>query len=120
MNRVPFILSAIALAVLAGCASEPKVTTAPAPVVVVLQSPALPGRLSLPPRAVALRAGIRPHRVDAGRYEPYCRSHGVEPEQAYRHAHGRRLGAALRHAGRGMAVGDRIEITANGTLRHPA
>jgi uncharacterized protein YkwD len=32
MNRVPFILSAIALAVLAGCASEPKVTTAPAPV----------------------------------------------------------------------------------------
>ena len=44
MNRLPFILSAIALAVLAGCATESGITSAPAPVVAPAPRPQRPQR----------------------------------------------------------------------------
>ena len=56
MTRIPFILSTIAVAVLAGCGSDPKVAPAPAPVVVVMQPPAAqpstPGPIVVAPAAV--------------------------------------------------------------------
>ena len=121
MNRVPFILSAIALAVLAGCASEPKVTTAPPPVVVVLQQPGPAGSVVVAPAAVALRAGF-------GRIESMLvvTSPADGPTTASNPS--RRIAMRMDDGSvqyfdtqaAGMAVGDRIEITANGTLRHPA
>src|ERR1041384_793226 len=76
MNRLPFVLSAIAVAVLSGCASESRITPAPAPVVVVtpppapyVLAPAAPagmvvvpqasvGTIVVAPAPVALRAGF--------------------------------------------------------------
>ena len=72
MNRLPFILSAITLAVLAGCATESGITSAPAPVVVAPAQPAYvvapagtvvvpqasAGTMVVAPAAVALRAGF--------------------------------------------------------------
>ena len=120
MNKVPFILSAIALAVLAGCASEPKVTTAPAPVVVVLQQPGPAGSVVVAPAAVALRAGF-------GRIESMLvvTSPAADPTASNpsRRIAMRMDDGSVQHFDTqiaGMAVGDRIEITANGTLRHPA
>src|SRR5687768_18512304 len=84
MNRLPFILSTIALAILAGCATEQRITPAPAPApvaaapapaaaptpayvvapagtVIVQASPA--GTVGVAPAAVALRAGFG--RIDS-------------------------------------------------------
>ena len=120
MNRVPFILSAIALAVLAGCASEPNVTTAPPPVVVVLQQPGPAGSVVVAPAAVALRVGF-------GRIESILvvtsPADGPTASNPSRRIAMRMDDGSVQHFDTqvaGMAVGDRIEITANGTLRHPA
>ena len=125
MNRVPFILSTIALAVLAGCGSDPKIAPAPAPVVVVLQqpSPAQPSTapsVVVAPAAVALRAGFG--RIESILAVPSAAT-GATASNPTRRITMRMDDASVQYfdtQAPGMAVGDRVEITANGTMRHPA
>ena len=120
MNRLPFIFSAIALAVLAGCASEPTVTPAPAPVVVVLQQPSTAGSVVVAPAAAALRAGFG--RIESILAVPSPAA-GPTASNPSRRIGMRMDDGSVQHfdtQATGMAVGDRIEITANGTMRHPA
>jgi len=145
MNRVPFILSAIAVAVLAGCATESGITSAPAPVVVapaptpVAAAPAAPtysvgagGTTVVVPNAspaptVVAPVAAAPLRAGFGRIESIL----ILPNAA---AGGTAAGPSKRIAMRmedgsvqyfdtnaaDVTVGERIEITANGTMRHPA
>ena len=132
MNRVPFILSAVAIAVLAGCATESGVTAAPAPVVVAPAQPvyvvgsagttAAPqagaGTMVLAPPVVALRAGFG--RIDSIMAMPATAgSPASKPNSrvVMRMDDGSTQYFDTQAAG--MAVGDRIEITTNGTMRHP-
>ena len=133
MNRLPFILSAITLAVLAGCATESGITSAPAPAVV---APAQPGYVVAPagtvvapqasagtmvvtPLAVALRAGFG--RIESIQAVPSAAAGGTSKPSTrvvMRMDDGSTQYFDTQAAG--MAVGDRVEITANGTMRHPA
>lgn len=137
MNRLPFILSAIALAVLAGCSSQPQrtapaaatapVTAAPAPVaaptpayvvapagtVIVQANPA--GTVGAAPAPVALRAGF-------GRIESIHAVPGAAVGATSRRMAMRMDDSTVQYfdtAAAGVAVGDRIEILANGTMRYP-
>jgi hypothetical protein len=138
MNRLPFILSAITLAVLAGCATESGITSAPAPVVKapVVAAPAQPayvvapagtvvvpqaaaGTMVLAPTAVALRAGFG--RVESITAVPVAA--GGETAKPSSRVVMRMEDGSTQYfdtQATGMAIGDRIEITANGTMRHPA
>ena len=90
MSRLAFTLS-LAAAVLAGCATEHKVAPAPAPVVV---APATPGAVVVAPAAAQpLRAGLR---MDDGTIQYVDTAAG------------------------GLAIGDRVAITSDGNMRHPA
>jgi hypothetical protein len=133
MNRLPFILSAIALAVLAGCATESGITSAPAPVVVAPAQPAYvvapagtvvvpqasAGTMVVAPAAVALRAGFG--RIESIIAVPSAAAGGTSKPSTrvvMRMDDGSTQYFDTQAAG--MAVGDRVEITANGTMRHPA
>ncbi len=136
MNRYPFILSAIAVAVLAGCATEHRVQTAPAPVVVapVQQAPyvlAPAGTVVVPqsgpvgtvvvaPQAVALRAGFG--RIESILAIPTPASAGATSKPNKRIVMKMEDGSTqyFDTQAADVAVGDRIEITNNGTMRHPA
>ena len=144
MNRVPFILSAISLAVLAGCATESGITSAPAPVVVapaaapVAAAPATPtysvgaaGTTVVVPNAAAPTVvaplAAAPLRVGFGRIEsililPNAAAGGTAPNSSKRIAM-RMDDGTMQYFDTNaadLAVGDRIEITPNGTMRHPA
>jgi len=148
MNRLPFILSTIALAVLAGCATESGITSAPAPVVVapaaapapVAAAPAAPtysvgaaGTTVVVPNAtpapavVVAPAAAAPLRVGFGRIEsimilPNAAAGATAPSLGKRIAM-RMDDGTMQYFDTNAAdltVGDRIEITANGTMRHPA
>jgi hypothetical protein len=135
MNRLPFVLSSIAVAVLAGCATESGITTAAPPVVVApVQQPyvltpsgavvAAPqagpgGMYVIAPSATPLRAGM-------GRIESIqavaAAAGGGKPSNSTRVV-AKMDDGSLQYfdtAAAGLAVGDRIEITNNGTMRHPA
>ena len=133
MNRLPFILSAIALAVLAGCATESGITSAPAPVVAAPAQPAYvvapagtvvvpqaaAGTMVVAPTAVALRAGFG--RVESITAVPVAA--GGETAKPSSRVVMRMEDGSTQYfdtQATGMAIGDRIEITANGTMRHPA
>jgi hypothetical protein len=119
MNRVPFIVSAIAVGVLAaGCASEPTVTAAPAPVVVMVPQPSPAATVVLAPPAVALRAGYG--RIESILAVPSAAAGATSNPN--RRITMRMDDGSVQHfdtQAAGVSVGDRIEITANGTLRHP-
>jgi len=120
MTRLPFVLSTIALAVLAGCASEPKIAAAPAPVIVVLQQPSPAGTAVVAPAAVALRAGFG--RVESILAVPSPAA-GATASNPTRRITMRMDDASVQYFDTQAAdvkVGDRLEITANGTMRHPA
>ena len=123
MNRLPFALSSIAIAVLAGCATESGITTAAPPMVVApvaTQQPqaATQGMVVIAPSATPLRVGM-------GRIESI---QAVPASADGRPANSSRVVARMDDGSMqyfntqaaGMAVGDRIEITKNGTMRHPA
>ena len=133
MNRLPFILSAIALAVLAGCATESGVTSAPAPVVVAPAQPAYvvapagtvvvpqasAGTMVVAPAAVALRAGFG--RIESILAVPSAAAGGTsKPNSRVMMKMDDGSTQYFDTQAAGMAVGDRIEITTNGTMRHPA
>ena len=133
MNRLPFILSAITLAVLAGCATESGITSAPAPVVVAPAQPAYvvapagtvvvpqasAGTMVVAPAAVALRAGFG--RIESILAVPSAAAGGTsKPNSRVMMKMDDGSTQYFDTQAAGMAVGDRIEITTNGTMRHPA
>ena len=132
MNRLPFILSAITLAVLAGCATESGITSAPAPVVVAPAQPAYvvapagtvvvpqasAGTMVVAPAAVALRAGFG--RIESILAVPSAAAGGTsKPNSRVMMKMDDGSTQYFDTQAAGMAVGDRIEITTNGTMRHP-
>ena len=149
MNRLPFILPAIAVAVLAGCATstESGISSAPAPVVTppaAAAAPAAPaaagaaaptysvgaaGTTVVVPNASAavVAPAMAPLRVGFGRIDsmmvlPNAAAGGTTPNTSRRIAM-RMDDGTLQHfdtKAENLKVGDRIEITTNGTLRHPA
>lgn len=134
MKRIPFVLSLMALAVLAGCATESGITTAAPPVVAapvqqpyvltpsgaVVQAPqANPGAVYVvAPSATPLRPGMG--RIESIQAVPAAA--GGKPSNSTRVVAKMDDGSTqyFDTAAAGMAVGDRIEITKNGTMRHPA
>lgn len=132
MNRIPFVVSAIAVAVLAGCATgtESGITAAPGPAVVVAPAApapmvvvpqASPATMVIAPAAVALRVGFG--RVESIQVVPgTAAAGGTAPTPSKRITMRMDDGTAQYFDTNNAAVvvGDRIEITANGTMRHPA
>ena len=133
MNRLPFTLSLIAVAVLAGCATESGITSAPAPVVIAPAAPASyvvapAGTVVVPqaaptvvvaPAAVALRAGLG--RVESILAVPSAAAGGTsKPSKRIVMRMDDGSTQYFDTQAEGVSVGDRIEITKNGTMRHPA
>lgn len=135
MNRLPFVLSAIAVAVLAGCATESRITPAPAPVVVVTPAPvpyvvapagmvvvpqaSAAGAVVVAPAALALRAGFG--RIESILAIPSAAAGSTASSN--RRIVMRMDDGSVQYfdtAAAGLAIGDRIEITSDGTMRHPA
>lgn len=128
MNRLPFIVSSIAVAILAGCATESRITSAPAPVVV---APAASGTVGTPQVSTAgmvvVAPAAAPLRVGVGRIEsilavPTVAAGGTAPHSTQRIVM-RMDDTSVQYfdtQAAGLAVGDRIEITKDGTMRHPA
>src|SRR5688572_23027621 len=139
MIRAPFILSAMAVAVLAGCASttESGITSAPAPApapaaaapaaptysvgatgttVVVPQASASTSVVA--PAAVGLRAGSG--RVESILVTPSAAAGGSGPSSSKRVTMRMDDGTAQYFdTGAVIKLGDRIEITPSGTMKHP-
>jgi hypothetical protein len=146
MIRAPFILSAIAVAVLAGCASstESGITSAPAPVAAPAPAAAAPAAPAAPtysvgaagttvvvpnaaaaapvasPKALPLRVGFG--RIDSILVMPNAAAGGSGTSPSKRVAM-RMDDGTTQHFDTNaddLKIGDRIEITPNGTMRHPA
>jgi len=141
MSKLAFTLS-VAAAVLAGCATEHKVAPAPAPVVVqpapsagavvvppqnppaaaVVVPPAAPGAIVVAP------AAPQPLRAGTGRIEslldiPASAAAGSSVPNANKRVGIRMDDGSLQYvdtAASGLAVGDRVAITSDGNMRHPA
>lgn len=134
MNRIPFVVSAIAVAVLAGCATEDRVTSAPAPVVVapaaapyvlapagaVMVPQSTAGTVVVAPAAVALRAGFG--RIESILAVPTAAAGGTASSSTRRIVMRMDDGSVqyFDTEATDVAVGDRVEITKDGTMRHPA
>ena len=131
MNRLPFTLSAMAVAILAGCATESRITTAAPPVVV---APATAPYVVAPAGSVVqqqndgtviMTSPATPLRSGMGRIEsiqPVSAAAGGTPANSSRVVT-RMDDGSMQYfdtQAKGLAVGDRIEITKNGTMRHPA
>jgi hypothetical protein len=134
MNRIPFILSSITVAVLAGCATEHRVTSAPAPVVVSAPAPApyviapagtvvvpqaAPGTVVVAPLPVALRPGIG--RIESILAVPNAAAGGTSATT--RRVVMRMDDGSVQYfdsVAPDLAVGQRIEITKDGMMKNPA
>jgi hypothetical protein len=135
MNRLPFILSSIAVAILAGCATESRVTSAPAPVVVapaaapyvlapagmvVVPQASTAGMVVVAPAAAPLRVGLG--RIESILAAPNAAAGGTASNSTKRIVMRMDDGSVqyFDTQAAGLATGDRIEITKDGTMRHPA
>jgi hypothetical protein len=134
MNRLPFILSSIAVAILAGCATESRITSAPAPVVVapaaapvlapagmvVVPQASAAGMVVVAPAAAPLRAGLG--RIESILAIPTASAGGTASNSTKRIVMRMDDGSVqyFDTQAAALAVGDRIEITKDGTMRHPA
>jgi len=136
MNRLPFVLSSITLALVAGCATESRITPAPAPVVVVTPAPtpyvvapagmvvvpqaSAAGAVVVAPAALALHAGFG--RIESILDVPSAAAGGTASSSNKRIVMRMDDGSVqfFDTAAADLAVGDRIEITRDGTMRHPA
>jgi hypothetical protein len=135
MNRLPFILSSIAAAILAGCATDSAITSAPAPVVVapaaapyvlapagtvVVPQASPAGMVVVAPAAAPLRVGLG--RIESILAVPSAAAGGTAPRSTKRIVMRMDDGSVqyFDTQAAGLAVGDRIEITKDGTMRHPA
>lgn len=136
MNRLPFILSSFAVAILAaGCATESRVTSAPAPVVVapaaapyvlapagmvVVPQASTAGMVVVAPAAAPLRVGLG--RIESILAAPNAAAGGT-PSNSTKRIVMRMDDGSVQYfdtQAAGLATGDRIEITKDGTMRHPA
>ena len=139
MNRLPLILSSIAVAILAGCATESRVTSAPAPAPVAAAPAAAPyvlapaGSTVVLPQAstagmaVVAPAAAAPLRVGMGRIEQILAvptaAGGRTESNATKRIVMKMDDGTMQYfdtEAAGLATGDRIEITKEGTMRHPA
>jgi hypothetical protein len=131
MSKLPITLSIITAAVLAGCATEHRVSPAPAPVVVapaptagavVVPQPAAPGSIVVAP------AAPQPLRAGTGRIEsilniPPSAAAGGSVPSANKRVGIRMDDGTVQYvdtAASGLAIGDRVALTSDGTMRHPA
>jgi hypothetical protein len=143
MSRIPFVLASIAVAALAGCASESRVTPAPAPVVVtpapvvaapapsvVVQQPngqavvvpqaSAGAAVVVPPAPGPLRAGFG--RVASITPIPVAAAGGGTVMSANRRIGLRMDDGSMQYVdstATPLAVGDRIEIMTDGKMRYP-
>src|SRR6476661_8453846 len=112
MNRLPFVLTSISLALLAaGCATESSITPAPAPVVVAPQAPAPyvvapAGTVVVPQASAAGTVVVAPGGTTSGFRRIVMRMDDGSVQYFDTQAGD-------------LAVGERIEITTDGTMRHP-
>lgn len=125
MNRLPLILSSIAVAILAGCATESRVTSAPAPVAAAPAVVAAPVVVAAPagvaaPAAAPLRAGMG--RIESILAVPTAAGGRTESNSTKRIVMKMDDGSMqyFDTEAAGLAAGDRIEITKEGNMRHPA
>ncbi len=135
MSRFPFVLSSIAVAILAGCAAEHRVTPAPAPVVVApapvvaVPAPAAPAvvvpqasgaAVVVPPAPGPLRVGFG--RIDSITPIPVAAAGGGTVNSSTRRVGIRMDDGSMQYVDTTavpLSVGDRVEITMDGTMRHP-
>jgi hypothetical protein len=138
MTRTPLALSIVALAALAGCATEHKVASAPAPVVVspapaavVVPPTAQPGTVVLPqaaaPAVVVAAPAPAPLRAGYGRIEsiipvPPSAAAGSSVPNANKRLTIRMEDGTAQYvdSAANLAVGDRVQLTADGRMIHPA
>lgn len=143
MSKLPFTLSAVALAALAGCATESRVAPAPAPVViqqqpappvvVAPQQPAPAGSAVVVPQSgsgsvVVAPTTPAPLRAGTGRIDsiidlPAGAAAGSTVPGANKRVGLRMDDGTLQYidtAATGLAIGDRVAITSDGYMRHPA
>ena len=129
MIGIPLSLAALALA--AGCASTDPVTPAPAPVVVapapaVVAAPPPPATVVLPQTASVTPPVVvasAPIRAGMGRVESIT---AHPPSAAAGGSTMRRIGVKMDDgtvqyvdtAASGLSVGERVELTAEGTIKH--
>ena len=131
MNKYPFILSTIAVAVLAGCATEHRVSSAPAPVVIApAQAPvqvpqpaqvpqavgAAGGTVVVAPAAIPLRSGFG--RIESVLAVPNAGTGGTAA--ATRRVVMRMEDGSVQYfdtVAADLAVGQRIEVTKDGMMR---
>jgi len=134
MNSVPFLLSSLTVAVLAGCATEHPVTSAPAPVVVAAPAPAPyvvapagtvvvpqagPGTVIVAPAPVALRAGFG--RIESILAVPNAAAGGTSATT--RRVVMRMDDGSVQYfdtQAADLTLGSRIEITKDGMMKNPA
>lgn len=146
MARIPFFASSIAVALLAGCAAEHQVTPAPAPVVVasapvvaapapgtpivvpqqpgtppvIVQQPAAGAAVVIPPAPGPLRAGFG--RVASITPIPVAAAGGGTVTSATRRIGLRMDDGSMQYVdttATPLTVGERVEITLDGKMRHP-
>ncbi len=134
MSRTAFVLCSLAL--FAGCAAEHRVTPAPAPVVVapaapvvaaspgapavVAQQPGTGAAVVVPPTPGPLRAGLG--RIESITPIPVAAAGGGTVNGATRRVGIRMDDGSVQYVdttAAPLSVGDRVEITADGKMRHP-
>ena len=142
MSKLPLTLSLTAVAILAACATEHKVAPAPAPVVVAPAAPA--AAVVVPPSAASAPAVIVPQsgtapvvvapaaalplRAGTGRIDsildiPPSAAAGSNVPGANKRVGIRMDDGTIQYvdtAASGLAIGDRVAITSDGYMRHPA
>jgi len=130
MTKLAFPLSLSVLALLAGCATSDPVTPAPAPVIIApapaATAPA--GTVVVPPGAAAPVVVPTPTAVRAGhgRIESITALPQTSAAAGGSAKPMRRLGIKMEDgtvqyvdtAGEGLSIGERIELTRDGQLRH--
>jgi hypothetical protein len=124
MSKLAFPLSLSALAVLAACATSDPVTPAPAPVVVVSPPVVTAPPAATAPVVVPTPTAVRPGfgRIESMTALPPSAAAGATTKPM------RRLGIKMEDGtvqyvdttAEGLSLGERIELTRDGYIRHPA
>jgi hypothetical protein len=132
MRKSTLLLPLVALAALAGCATEHKVAPAPAPVVVAPPQPAPAGTVVVPQAAngstVVVAAAPAPLRAGTGHIEsildiPRSAAAGSSVPDANKRVGIRMDDGTLQYvdtAATDLSIGERVSITSDGYMKHPA
>lgn len=131
MRLIAGISFLAALGALAGCATEDRVTPAPAPVVVnpPASTVVVPPQASVAPgTAVVVAPAPAPLQAGAGRIETIvpvtsAAAGGTSASTANKRVGVRMDNGVIQYldtSAANLSVGDRVEITGDGMMRHPA